>query len=214
MHDNGQGQSGSGRAGGGAAPGAGGPGWAGPPPWSQAAAAGPGCGPQAWAGPMGSPGWQHGWAAYGPGPSAAQWPGYAPGPSAGQGPGYGPGWGPGYAPGWGPGHGPGWGGNHPGAGPSGPGAQQGGSGLFAMLEHAPAGIGNLVRDDFTRGLLIGAAATLVATNPTVQQRTIRTAVQLWELVQDGLGEVRERFRDAEAEMQGENDGDAPSGERG
>jgi hypothetical protein len=83
-----------------------------------------------------------------------------------------------------------------------------------MLENAPAGIGTLVRDDFTRGLLIGAAATLVATNPKVQQRAITTGLQLWELLQGGLAEMRERVRDAEAQMQGEDDGDTPSGERG
>ncbi len=166
-------------------------GWGGPPPGG-----GPGWGPPPWAGA--GPAWGAG--PGGPAPGAAFGPGF--------GYGAGPGWaGPGGPAGWGPGAG---------YGPGGPQAQTGAgaAGLFAMLENAPGGIGNLLKDDFTRGLVVGAGAMFLLSNPKVQERAITTLVQLWEMAQGGMAEMKERFRDAEAEVHRDEDDGAPGGERG
>jgi|AACY02.3.fsa_nt_gi hypothetical protein len=54
---------------------------------------------------------------------------------------------------------------------------------------------------FVRGLLIGAAAAYLLTNEEVQRTVIKGAVKAWFAVQGGLEEAKERFRDAEAEIQ-------------
>jgi hypothetical protein len=56
-------------------------------------------------------------------------------------------------------------------------------------------------DRFVRGLLIGAAAAYLLTNEEVQRTVIKGAVKVWSSVQGGLEEAKERFRDAEAEIQ-------------
>jgi hypothetical protein len=53
---------------------------------------------------------------------------------------------------------------------------------------------------FLKGLLIGAAATYLLTNESVQQAAIKAAVKAWTLMQGGVEEVKERFQDAEAEL--------------
>jgi hypothetical protein len=53
---------------------------------------------------------------------------------------------------------------------------------------------------FMRGVLIGAAAAYLLSNEQVQQAAIRGMVQVWSLVQGGVEEMKERFRDAEAEL--------------
>ncbi len=60
---------------------------------------------------------------------------------------------------------------------------------------------NFANDRFLRGLLIGAAATYLLTNEEVQRTVIKGAVKVWTTVQGGLEEAKERFRDAEAELQ-------------
>ena len=55
--------------------------------------------------------------------------------------------------------------------------------------------------DLLAGLVAGAAVTLLLTNETVQRGLIRTLVGAWSQVQGGIEEVKERFRDAEAELQ-------------
>lgn len=54
---------------------------------------------------------------------------------------------------------------------------------------------------FVKGLLIGAAAAYVLSNESVQHSLIKGAVRLWTGLQGGLEEVKERFQDAEAELQ-------------
>lgn len=54
---------------------------------------------------------------------------------------------------------------------------------------------------FVRGLLIGAAAAYLLTNEDVQRTVIKGAVKVWSTVQGGIEEAKERFRDAEAEIQ-------------
>jgi hypothetical protein len=56
------------------------------------------------------------------------------------------------------------------------------------------------RERFVRGLLIGAAATYLLTNETVQRAAIKGAVKAWSTLQGGVEELKERFQDAEAEL--------------
>lgn len=56
------------------------------------------------------------------------------------------------------------------------------------------------RQHFLTGMLVGAAAVYLLTNEEVQRTAIRTAVRAWTLVRGGVEEMKERFRDAEAEL--------------
>jgi translation initiation factor 2 alpha subunit (eIF-2alpha) len=62
------------------------------------------------------------------------------------------------------------------------------------------GFFNFGNPRFIKGALIGALATYILTNEKVQQGAIRGAVKAWSLVQGGVEEMKERFRDAEAEL--------------
>lgn len=55
-------------------------------------------------------------------------------------------------------------------------------------------------DGFLKGMLVGAGVSFLLTNEAVQKNLIRTAVRLWSVAQGGVEEVKERFRDAEAEI--------------
>jgi hypothetical protein len=59
---------------------------------------------------------------------------------------------------------------------------------------------NFGNDRFLKGLLIGAAATYLLTNESVQRTAIKGVVQIWSALQGGVEEVKERFQDAEAEL--------------
>jgi hypothetical protein len=72
--------------------------------------------------------------------------------------------------------------------------------LAARASAAQPALG-LGSDRFVRGLLIGAAAAYLLTNEEVQRTVIKGAVKLWSTVQGGVEEAKERFRDAEAEIQ-------------
>lgn len=60
---------------------------------------------------------------------------------------------------------------------------------------------NFSNDRFVKGLLIGAAATYLLTNEGVQRTLIKGVVQVWSTLQGGIEEAKERFHDAEAELQ-------------
>ncbi len=60
---------------------------------------------------------------------------------------------------------------------------------------------NLGNDRFLKGLLIGAAAAYLLTNESVQRNAIKGVVKLWGGIQGGVEEIKERFHDAEAELQ-------------
>ncbi len=62
----------------------------------------------------------------------------------------------------------------------------------------------LPRDRFLKGLLIGAAATYLLTNESVQRSVIKGTVKAWSLLQGGVEELKERFHDAEAEVRAES----------
>lgn len=77
-------------------------------------------------------------------------------------------------------------------------------GHWGRGDYHPAGYyppaGFLPRDRFVKGMLIGAAATYLLTNEQVQRALIKGIVQVWSLVQGGLEEIKERFGDAQAEL--------------
>jgi hypothetical protein len=53
---------------------------------------------------------------------------------------------------------------------------------------------------FVTGALVGAAAAYMLSNPAVQDAAIKGAVKVWTVVQGGVEEMKERLRDAEAEL--------------
>ena len=65
---------------------------------------------------------------------------------------------------------------------------------------APPANPSMMGSSFVKGALIGAVAAYLLTNETVQQGVIKTAVKSWSMLQGGVEEMKERFRDAEAEL--------------
>jgi hypothetical protein len=59
---------------------------------------------------------------------------------------------------------------------------------------------SLTNPRFIKGALVGAVVAYLLTNESVQQGAIKAAVKAWSLVQGGVEEMKERFRDAEAEL--------------
>lgn len=60
------------------------------------------------------------------------------------------------------------------------------------------------RDErFIKGAITGAALTFLLTNDSVQKNAIKSVVKLWTLFQGGVEEIKERFKDAEAEIKTE-----------
>ncbi|EFL51199.1 conserved hypothetical protein [Solidesulfovibrio fructosivorans JJ]] len=53
---------------------------------------------------------------------------------------------------------------------------------------------------YLKGLLLGAAATYLLTNPKVQRAMVKGAVALWTSVQGSVEEVKEQIQDIKAEM--------------
>lgn len=94
-----------------------------------------------------------------------------------------------------------------------PGAAPGAGSPFGNFGGPGGGVGDMfgqfLRDDFSRGLLLGAAAAYLIANPTLQQATISSVVKAWNSVQGGFSELRERFRDAEAELERKGEGTKP-----
>lgn len=62
--------------------------------------------------------------------------------------------------------------------------------------------------NFLTGLVVGGLATLVLTQPSVQRALFRTAAKTATMVSAGFAEAKERFHDAEAEVQQEAEQDA------
>lgn len=53
---------------------------------------------------------------------------------------------------------------------------------------------------YLKGFALGAVATLLLTNATVQKTLVRGLVKVWSIVQGGVEEVKETFQDVKAEM--------------
>ncbi|EIJ40976.1 hypothetical protein BegalDRAFT_0050 [Beggiatoa alba B18LD] len=61
------------------------------------------------------------------------------------------------------------------------------------------------RDErFLKGAITGAALTFLLTNESLQKNTIKSLVKVWNTLQGGIEEVKERFQDAEAELKAES----------
>ncbi len=75
--------------------------------------------------------------------------------------------------------------------------------LYKYGEVPAAGINSwfdFSNSGYLKGLVLGAGATLLLTNPTVQKAVVRSTVKLWSFVQGGVEEVKEQFHDIKAEM--------------
>lgn len=68
------------------------------------------------------------------------------------------------------------------------------------LAAVPRATPSLLSSSFVKGALIGAVAAYLLTNEKLQQGAIKTSVKAWSMLQGGVEEMKERFRDAEAEL--------------
>ena len=68
-------------------------------------------------------------------------------------------------------------------------------------------------DALVKGLLIGAGVAYLLTNETVQKNIMTAGVKLWSALQGGVEEMKERFRDAEAEAHASKKGKSRTGPR-
>lgn len=59
---------------------------------------------------------------------------------------------------------------------------------------------------FVKGVLLGAAATYLLTNERVQHTLFRAVARVWTGMRFGMEEVRERYQDAQAEVESERHG--------
>ena len=78
---------------------------------------------------------------------------------------------------------------------------------MAPAPYSDTGIGSwfaFSNSSYLKGLLLGAGATLILTNSTVQKAMVRSAVKVWSFFQGGMEEVKEQFRDVQAEMSAED----------
>ena len=83
-------------------------------------------------------------------------------------------------------------------------------GYYAQPAYAPhhhdsglASFFNFRDERFVKGAITGAALTFLLTNDSVQKNGIKSLVKLWSLFQSGMEEIKERFKDAEAEIKTE-----------
>lgn len=75
--------------------------------------------------------------------------------------------------------------------------------LYNQMTHGLSSFFNFKDERFLKGAIVGAAATFLLTNDSVQKSAIKSLVKVWSLFQGGVEEVKERFRDAEAEIKSE-----------
>lgn len=79
-------------------------------------------------------------------------------------------------------------------------------GHYVPHHHHDGGLGSFFnfRDErFVKGAITGATLTFLLTNDAVQKNAIRSLVKIWSMFQGGIEEVKERFKDAEAEIKTE-----------
>ena len=75
----------------------------------------------------------------------------------------------------------------------------------AATEHHGGLFSGEHKDALVKGVVLGAGLTYLLTNETVQRNLIGAAVKLWSSLQGGVEEVKERFRDAEADLHSSGD---------
>lgn len=66
--------------------------------------------------------------------------------------------------------------------------------------------------NFLAGLGVGAVVTLLVTNPAVQRAVFRGVARTGNMITSGLAEAKERFHDAQAEIQLEGTTEEPEPE--
>ncbi len=59
---------------------------------------------------------------------------------------------------------------------------------------------NFSNSGYIKGLVIGAGAALLLTNPAVQHALISGSIKIWSLFQGGIEEMKEQVHDIRAEM--------------
>lgn len=59
---------------------------------------------------------------------------------------------------------------------------------------------NVTDSRYLKGLAVGAAIALVASNPTVQKAVVSGSVKLWAALQGGIEEAKEKLQDIKAEV--------------
>ncbi|PSM51464.1 hypothetical protein CBLAS_1364 [Campylobacter blaseri] len=62
---------------------------------------------------------------------------------------------------------------------------------------------NFNSGNFLQGVLIGAVASYILTNENAQQAIFKSVVRMGKLLQAGTEELKERFEDAKAEIEAE-----------
>lgn len=77
-------------------------------------------------------------------------------------------------------------------------------GMGMRPDQNPSSGFGFTHDRFIKGALIGAAAAYLLTNENVQRTIIKSAVRTWSFVQSSVEEVKERFHDAQAEVETES----------
>ena len=61
-------------------------------------------------------------------------------------------------------------------------------------------------EDFLKGALIGAVGAYLLTNETAQKTIFKTVAKGTQMFQAGMEEIKERFEDAKAELEAEQNG--------
>lgn len=75
----------------------------------------------------------------------------------------------------------------------------------------PSVLRSWFHDDFAKGLVVGAAAAYLISNPKVREGALSSALDLWKAVQGGFAEVQERIEDAARERSpGDPEPDEPT----
>jgi hypothetical protein len=76
------------------------------------------------------------------------------------------------------------------------------------VKPAASFLGLDMRDNqFWKGMLIGAAVTLLVTNETVQKGVVKAIAKATAAAQSGIEEMKEKFEDAKAEAVAESGGE-------
>lgn len=75
--------------------------------------------------------------------------------------------------------------------------------LYNQVSSGLSGFLDFKDERFIKGAIVGAAATFLLTNDSMQKNAVKSVVKIWSLFQGGVEEMKERFRDAEAELKSE-----------
>lgn len=76
-------------------------------------------------------------------------------------------------------------------------------GLYNQVSSGLSSFLDFKDERFIKGAIVGAAATFLLTNESIQKNAVKSVVKIWSLFQGGVEEMKERFRDAEAELKSE-----------